>query len=802
MNDNLKADVVNSLTADLLSRTYNFKIPEYDNHNVECIDKACAKDKKPSMSVKLSPFFYCCHRCGNQGDALSLIGYYENLDCKSDFRKILKRGAEIAGIKVEEEVGTTKKVKTKIAYEDFIERNKTTDEKLISKVKSDYYESNKINLEDFSEVTYIKDKGEGEFAFPIRNHKGVIMGYQRGVKKHLVESSKPRFFFDPEEVDFSKKLYLVEGLSDYLTMLSSGIKNVVALVSATVPIADVTKLLERLSSQVKCNVCLDYDGVNKNGQPRDHKTGFAGAKKATTIKKRFPSKCILFFVSIKEKKDLNDIYVESGPGAIVEFFGQRQSVNLNELASIITGGDCLDAASIADFILTEMRVTVCGGEYWMCDSDNVWRIVDGKIIENKIMNTMQCDLGLSHNKKIIKEISYYIKIKTISDAMNLRSSIGQSSHHYQKYKNYIFLKNGKYNLKNNQLEPYNCDDYITSTLKISTKERKTECPNWDKFIDSVFNGDEDKNEKIRLVRQMMGYILYPHFPFHKLFILLGRGGNGKGVLSTIMTSIVGEGNHTNMEVEQLESDDYAMYNLLGKYLNFGTEGKRGFPVDGSIIKKLTGGDPVTARKIYGSPFEYVPFAKQIFSMNDEPSVKGSAENITRRLVMIPFNNTFDDGLTKKGDANLGVKLEKEKEAIFWWAVDGLVDLLGNDGFAIPESVEKRTTEFINSNDSVLNFWEKEAKIEASTYLRNELSISKMYRDFRNYCIDKEGSTSRFVPKRQSFISKFVDTLGDDNCKIKYNSDNEECFIVNRDLLMKKDDDDGFVWNKKQPGFDN
>ena len=51
----------------------------------------------------------------------------------------------------------------------------------------------------------------------------------------------------------------------------------------------------------------------------------------------------------------------------------------------------------------------------------------------------------------------------------------------------------------------------------------------------------------------------------------------------------------------------------------------------SLVKQMTGGDPLPARHLYAKPFEFVPWFKLIVAGNHKPQIRGSDEGIWRRI---------------------------------------------------------------------------------------------------------------------------------------------------------------------------
>ena len=68
-------------------------------------------------------------------------------------------------------------------------------------------------------------------------------------------------------------------------------------------------------------------------------------------------------------------------------------------------------------------------------------------------------------------------------------------------------------------------------------------------------------------------------------------------------------------------------------------------LDEPRLKYLTGGDTVSARRLYASRFEFKPTHKLWIATNHKPRVRGGDDGIWRRLKLIPFEQTLGDVYT-------------------------------------------------------------------------------------------------------------------------------------------------------------
>jgi putative DNA primase/helicase len=117
------------------------------------------------------------------------------------------------------------------------------------------------------------------------------------------------------------------------------------------------------------------------------------------------------------------------------------------------------------------------------------------------------------------------------------------------------------------------------------------------------------------------------------------------------------------------------------------------------IKALTGGDPITARFLYGEFFTFQPVAKFWLAFNHKPRVVDDSYGFWRRIHLIPFVHIFAG---QQEDKQLDRKLFAEAPGILNWAIRGCLDWQ-QSGLSVPQAIEVATKEYREESDSVAAF---------------------------------------------------------------------------------------------------
>lgn len=264
----------------------------------------------------------------------------------------------------------------------------------------------------------------------------------------------------------------------------------------------------------------------------------------------------------------------------------------------------------------------------------------------------------------------------------------------------LSVANGTVNLRTGEIHPHRPDDMITRRLDV-TYRPTAEAPRWTQFLTEVF---PEHPEMPDFMRRLVGYGITGSTAEQCFVFMHGQGANGKSVLLDALIHVF-RGVTKSTEFSTFEqrvnigqaSPELAA--LRGARLVTASETERYSKLAEALVKQLTGGDPVTCRALYGSPFTYVPQFLLMVAGNYRPSILSQDTGTWRRVKLIPFNATFRGN---KADKSLPSKLREEAEGIFSWAVRGSVEWYAN-GLREPASVQRATQDYRDGEDRLEPF---------------------------------------------------------------------------------------------------
>jgi putative DNA primase/helicase len=249
----------------------------------------------------------------------------------------------------------------------------------------------------------------------------------------------------------------------------------------------------------------------------------------------------------------------------------------------------------------------------------------------------------------------------------------------------------------------NPNDIVTK--RIGTEYRAdANCPKFMEFIQQVFNGDA---EKIEYVRRAVGYTLTGSVEAQVMFILIGAGANGKSVFLSLLQALMGDYGtslpaHSIMQQKFSNDKTDDLASLAGMRFTYATEGESGDRLAVAKIKRMTGGDMMSVKRLYKDYFNMRPEFKLWFASNELPQISGNDDAIWRRIHVIQFPRTFKP---EERDPKLLEKLKGELPGILNWALEGLkrIGEMKGDFLAPPDSVRHSIAEYRSENDNVADF---------------------------------------------------------------------------------------------------
>jgi putative DNA primase/helicase len=263
------------------------------------------------------------------------------------------------------------------------------------------------------------------------------------------------------------------------------------------------------------------------------------------------------------------------------------------------------------------------------------------------------------------------------------------------------VRNGTLDLHTGKLRPHRQCDLITKLAPV-TFDPEARCPKWDASLARSMGGDESL---VGFLRRAGGYGLTADVGEHCLFFLYGDGRNGKSTWLDTIQGLLGD-YATTINASLLTTkahDDHPTEkcDLDGRRFVATVEVEDGKQMAEALVKSLTGGDRIKARRMRHDFYEFAPTFKLYLAANHKPEIRGTDEGIWSRIKLVPFRVTIPKGERIK---NFSEKLQSEEgPGILNHLIQGCLEWQ-RDGLAEPEAVTSATEEYRAEMDTIGDFF--------------------------------------------------------------------------------------------------
>lgn len=261
------------------------------------------------------------------------------------------------------------------------------------------------------------------------------------------------------------------------------------------------------------------------------------------------------------------------------------------------------------------------------------------------------------------------------------------------------VANGTLDLRTRQLRPHDPADRITRVCK-GAWEPAADMAAWVGFLAAIL---PDSAERAYLQR-VIGQSVFGAVREHLFPVLTGTGANGKGTAYGAITHAMGDYariiDPALLMAHERGSGGPEMMQLFGARLVIGSETEDGKQLDAALMKRLTGGDLITARHLYQAPVTWSPSHQLVYVTNHLPKVKGNDPAVWRRVRVIPFDVVVPED---QRDPELPERLALAADAVLTWAVRGWFDYEDRGGMGEPDAVQRATDGYQTDSDPVKRF---------------------------------------------------------------------------------------------------
>ena len=258
--------------------------------------------------------------------------------------------------------------------------------------------------------------------------------------------------------------------------------------------------------------------------------------------------------------------------------------------------------------------------------------------------------------------------------------------------------NGTLDLRTGQLRQHRREDYLTKMAPVEYDATAT-CPLWQQCLKKWMDQNDDL---IAYWQRVIGYSLTGDVSEHSLWFLYGAGANGKSTFLGAILAMLGD--YAIQAISDLllqkrsETHPTERADLFGRRFVATIETDEGRHMAEAIMKQMTGGDKIRARRMRQDFFEFAAVHKIFLAANHKPAIRGTDWGVWRRIKLVPFMVT----IAEEKDKHLSEKLKAELPGILAWAVQGCLKWQKN-GLGEPDEVRQATAQYQSEQDTITAF---------------------------------------------------------------------------------------------------
>ncbi len=683
-------------------------------------------------------WIYHCFKCDKNYTNIDYLANYFRLDPKNNFVEIIKKSCETFHIP-------------------FPEFEKKT------KDYSNFYKYAQSNL-----VGWLKSIGEKwrgltvstlqHFNCGFANNR-VIIPYNN---LHYLARAIHDGESDPKKHHGSKSIFNISAISlDVPTLILEGEIDAMSIWQATsgavsaiavggvgeykMLIRELNKIYEHSDTKPKFIVLFDND--NKDGK----NAGQDGAKVAVTALLNAGYPAVNRILSDEKNIDANDILQRDGNEKLndiiqeiiaesqeelheveknIEKYRQNNDSNdekpipeelklTDEQKKFLYDGEGydLDNARRVAYLFQDKIRFIRDLHEWATFDNGVWHIGSGQNSDIYPLVSRMADIlkaNATNKTELSKALPFkaHKKFSPIVSTMKGVESILITQKDLNTHKNLLNVKNGVVDLQTGKLYPHSPNLYFTQITNAAYfPEHNSETV--EKFLQDIL---PDEPTRAALLR-FLGYSITGSCQEEKALFINGSGGNGKGTLTKLIMTCLGDFAISFPIEGILESGRFVDANaatpafncLLFNRLAISEEIPAGKKLNAAKFKILTGGDPLPIRHLYQEMTVIKdPTHTMIFSGNHLPELEDAHDpGILRRLLNIHFTQSFtgdkcDEGLKQRLLSSdslnglLALLVENSQE----WYKSGLI---------ISDAMKQARQDYLDSQDFIADFINEHCK---------------------------------------------------------------------------------------------
>ena len=289
---------------------------------------------------------------------------------------------------------------------------------------------------------------------------------------------------------------------------------------------------------------------------------------------------------------------------------------------------------------------------------------------------------------------------------------------------------GTVDLRTFEVHPHDPLDRITKVTRGSfVPHARSE--KWEAVLQRILPNDDVRG----FLQRYVGVALVGQVLEHALVLLHGDSGqNGKSTFYETVAFALGDYAITAEPELFMHKDGThptGQMDLRGVRWVTTSETERGRRLATATVKRLTGGDPIRARRMRQDFVEFEPSHTAAMVTNHLPKVTGDDPALWRRVRVVDFAVRIPDS---ERDPFLKDALRLDADAVLMWAMRGYLDYKERGGLDEPSAVLAATAEYRRDSDVVGLFLEERYVLDGESAIQ----FGVVYEQWESWRVSNDG----------------------------------------------------------------
>ena len=369
-------------------------------------------------------------------------------------------------------------------------------------------------------------------------------------------------------------------------------------------------------------------------------------------------------------------------------------------------GDRVDELAFANEYLTNHHMVSCNGTFFT---------PDGRLSDENALR-----------KDIFRELSQYIRCGLARKVDNIVATLHLACQYdgLEDSMMEVQVQNGTWHLDGSFSDFKNI---VVNRLPVAYNPDAPKPERWLRFLEELLEPGD-----ILTLQEYMGYCLLPVTFGQKMLIIIGKGGEGKSRIGTVMKDLLGENMYMG-SIAKIESSPFARADLEHMLLMVDDDLKMEALKQTNYIKSIVTAElPMDLERKGIQSYQGRLYCRfMAFGNGNLRSLYDRSYGFFRRQLIL---TTKEKPAGRVDDPYLSMDLRREREGILLWCLEGLLRLYFNDfQFTITPRAQENLNEAIREGNNAVDFMKSKGYFRFDS--EGAATSRALYRVYKDWCED-------------------------------------------------------------------